>query len=65
MTTPLWLKSAGIQGLLNCLVDKLDAASQQGTSLVRAIKLDAKSFPALFKAEFEETREQQWGQRGG
>lgn len=61
MTAPLWLKSAGIQGLLNCLVDKLDAASQQGISLVRAIKLDAKSFPALFKAEFEETREQQWG----
>lgn len=61
MTTPLWLKSAGIQGLLNHLVDKLDAASQQGTSLVRAIKLDTKSFPALFRAELEEAREQQWG----
>lgn len=61
MTTPLWLKSAGIQGLLNHLVDKLDAASLQGTSLVRAIKLDTKSFPALFRADFEEAREQQWG----
>lgn len=61
MTTPLWLKSAGIQGLLSHLVDKLDAVSQQGTILVRAIKLDAKSFPALFRAEFEEAREQQWG----
>lgn len=60
MKTPLWLKSAGIQGLLNHLVDKLDAASLQGTSLVRAIKLDAKSFPALFRADFEEAREQQW-----
>lgn len=61
MTTPLWLKSAGVQGLLNHLVDKLDAASQQGTSLVRAIKLDTKSFPALFRAELEAAREQQWG----
>lgn len=60
MTTPLWLNSAGIQGLLNHLVDKLDAANLQGTTLARAIRLDVKSFPALFTAEFEETREQLW-----
>lgn len=61
MTAPLWLKSAGVQGLLNYLADKLDAANLQGTRLARAIKLDAKSFPVLFRAQFEETREQQWG----
>lgn len=60
MTEPLWLKDSGVSHLLNFLVDKLDSADVQGKPLVRAIKLDVKSFPALFKALLEEERERQW-----
>lgn len=61
MNEPLWLKANGTLQLLNYIVDKLDAADSQGKSLVRAIKLDGKSFPALYKSGLEEEREQQWG----
>lgn len=61
MTEPLWLKEPGFQKFLHHVVDKLDAADAQGKNLVRAIKLDAKSFPALFMAELEEERERFWG----
>ena len=60
MTEPLWLKDSGVSQLLNFMVDKLDGADAQGKPLARAIKLDAKSFPALFKASLEEERERQW-----
>lgn len=60
MTSPLWLGAAGVQHLLNHIVDKLDAAEAQGKELGRSIKLDARSFPGLFKASYEEEREQQW-----
>lgn len=62
MTSPLWLKEAGVSHLLNFLLDKLDAADVQGRGLVRAIRLDAKSFPALYKATLEEERERLWAQ---
>lgn len=61
MTEPFWLKEPGVLQLLNFLVDKLDGADAQGKALVRAIKLDVKSFPALYKASLEEERERQWG----
>lgn len=61
MSEPLWLKANGTLQLLNYIVDKLDAADAQGKSLVRAIKLDEKSFPALYKSSQEEGREQLWG----
>ncbi|OIR09780.1 hypothetical protein GALL_81860 [mine drainage metagenome] len=61
MNEPLWLKANGTLQLLNYIVDKLDAADSQGKSLVRAIKLDGKSFPALYKSGLEEEREQLWG----
>ena len=61
MTEPLWLTEPGFQKFLHHVVDKLDAADAQGKNLVRAIKLDAKSFSALFKAELEEERERFWG----
>lgn len=61
MTEPLWLRAPGTLQLLNHLVDKLDSAEAQGKSLARSIRLDAKSFPALFKASLEEERERQWG----
>lgn len=60
MTSPLWLGAAGVQHLLNHIVDKLDAAEAQGKELGRSIKLDARSFPGLFRAPYEEEREQQW-----
>lgn len=62
MTAPLWMSEPGVSCLLNFLVDKLDAADAQGKQLVRAIKLDVKSFPALYKASLEEERERQWMQ---
>lgn len=61
MSEPLWLKANGTLQLLNYIVDKLDAADIQGKSLVRAIKLNGKSFPALYKSNLEEEREQLWG----
>lgn len=61
MTEPLWLTEPGFQTFLHHVVDRLDAADAQGKILVRAIKLDAKSFPALFEAELEEERERFWG----
>ena len=60
MTAPLWLGEPGILNLLNFAVDKLDVADAQGKPLVRAIKLDAKSFPALYGASLEEERERLW-----
>lgn len=61
MSTPLWVSQRGVSHLLHFIVDKLDAAQAQGKTLVRTIKLDAKSFPALFHAEFEADKEQYWG----
>lgn len=61
MREPLWLKASGTLQLLNYLVDKLDAADAQGKSLVRAIKLDGRSFPALYNSSLEEEKEQLWG----
>jgi hypothetical protein len=46
--------------LLNFVVDKLDDAQAQGRGLARTLKLDAKSFPALFKAELESDKELHW-----
>ncbi|MDH6644365.1 hypothetical protein P3T32_004238 [Ralstonia sp. GP73] len=60
MTEPRWLRTPGVLQFLNHLVDKFDAAEAQGKALVRAIRLDAKSFPGLFNASLEEEREQQW-----
>lgn len=60
MSAPLWLASKGIQQLLHHVVDKLDGAQVRGKSLERSLRLDAKSFPALYKAEFESEREEQW-----
>lgn len=61
MTAPLWLKHPGIQELLNFLVDRLDKAEAEGKEIGRTLKLDAKSFPALYKAQFETDKEALWG----
>lgn len=62
MSKPLWLGAAPMQALLNHLIDKLDAAQQQEREFVRAVRLDARIFPHLFKAEFEEDKERLWTQ---
>jgi Uncharacterized protein conserved in bacteria C-term(DUF2220) len=61
MSEPLCLKHPGIQALLHALVDRLDQAAAQGKPIVQGIKLNATSFPALFKARFEEERAELWG----
>ncbi|MFZ2406451.1 MAG: hypothetical protein WAW41_15050, partial [Methylobacter sp.] len=47
--------------LLNLLVDKLDKAQTQGRAM-RPLKLDGRTFPALFNAPFEADKENYWSQ---
>jgi hypothetical protein len=60
MTTPLWLSGKDIRHLLNHVVDKLDAAEVQDRPLTRAIRLDGRTFPALYGADFEADKERLW-----
>lgn len=60
MNAPLWLSSSAVHQLLGSVVDKLDAADAQGKALSRAIRLDIKTFPALFGADFEADKERFW-----
>jgi hypothetical protein len=59
MTEPQWLRQPEIVKLLNLLVDKLDKA--QGR-MMRPLKLDGRTFPALFDAEFEADKAYYWSQ---
>lgn len=61
MTEPIWLQNGGVQQFLNLVVDRLDRADADNRSLIRAIRLDRKSFPALYNAEYESEKEQLWG----
>jgi hypothetical protein len=56
-----WIHHPGVQVLLNSLVDRLDRADAEGKPLVRGVKLDSTTFPALFKAKFEAERAELWG----
>lgn len=56
---PPWLCEPGIQFLLNTLVDRLEAAEKKG-SKPQSLKLDSKSYPALFDAEWEGDKEDYW-----
>lgn len=60
MNTPLWLADAGVRQLLNFVVDRLDKAEANERCLSRPIKVDSKSYPALFKAEYESEKERYW-----
>src|SRR5436190_12035321 len=60
MNAPLWLSQREIRQLLDFVVDKLDSAEAQGKALTRALKLDERSFPALFLAAFESDKERYW-----
>ena len=61
MTAPLWLSGKDVCHLLNHVVDKLDTAEAQDKALVRAIRLDERTFPALYRADFEADKERLWG----
>jgi len=56
-----WVNHPGVQALLHSLVDRLDRADAEGKPLTRGIKLDSKTFPALYKAKFEAERAELWG----
>lgn len=60
MSAPLWLADAGVRQLLNSVVDRLDKAEAEERELSRLIKVDSKSYPALFKAEYESDKERYW-----
>lgn len=62
MSAPQWLHQPEIKKLLNLLIDKLDDAEQKGRTMRRPVKLDHRTFPALFNAEFEEHKANHWSQ---
>jgi hypothetical protein len=60
MTTSTWIAQPDVQQLLNLLVDRLEAAELREKPLARPIKLDGRTFPALYHAQFESEREAAW-----
>lgn len=61
MSSPLWLHQPEITKLLNLLVDKLDKVQTTGRAM-QSLKLDGRTFPALFNAEQESDKENYWSQ---
>lgn len=61
MTEPQWLTQPDIVRLLNLLVDKLDKMQTSGKAM-QSLKLDSRTFPALFNATFEADKENYWSQ---
>lgn len=61
MSTPLWLHQPEITKLLNLLVDKLDKVQTTGRAM-QSLKLDGRTFPALFNAGQESDKENYWSQ---
>lgn len=60
MTKPLWLQSAPVQALLGRVVDRLDSAEGRGTEKAQSLALGERSWPALYKAQFESAKEELW-----
>ena len=60
MNDLVWLENTGVRQLLHLIVDRLDRANAKGQTVVRPLRLDEKSFPALYKAEYESDKEQLW-----
>jgi len=61
MSTPLWLHEPEVTKLLNLLVDKLDKVQTTGR-VMQSLKLDGRSFPALFNAAQESDKDNYWSQ---
>lgn len=57
---PLWLQSGPVSELLSLLVDRLDSAEQRGSAKTQSIALDEKTWPALYRAPMESTKEDLW-----
>lgn len=57
---PLWLQSAPVLALLNGLVDRLDSAEQRGSAKAQSVALGERTWPALYKAAMESTKEDLW-----
>ena len=57
---PLWLQSAPVLALLNGLVDRLDSAEQRGSAKAQSVALAERTWPALYKASMESTKEDLW-----
>ena len=62
-TRPLWLESPEVLQLLGLLVDRLDAADLRGTR-PQSVALTEKTWPALYTAAFESSKEALWEQLG-
>jgi hypothetical protein len=60
MTPPLWLSEDKVLAFINKVVDRIDTAEANGTTL-GSIKVDDRTYPALFQALFELDRERYWG----
>lgn len=59
-SAPLWLQSAPVVALLNGLVDRLDSAEQRGSGKAQSVALGERTWPALYKAPLESTKEDLW-----
>lgn len=55
-----WLSHSGVQQLLNMLLDRTERAELAQSGQIRATTLDARTFPALYKAEFDGDRQELW-----
>lgn len=60
MNAPLWLSGKDVRHLLNHVVDKLDVAEAKDKALVRAIRLDERTYPGLYRADLEADKERLW-----
>lgn len=60
MSMPFWLKSPAVQSLLELVVDRLDSAEGRGSERAQSIALGERTWPALYKAPFESTKEEFW-----
>lgn len=57
---PLWVRSPEVQQLLNRLVDSLDGSELRGASKTRSLALSNRTWPALYDASRESTKEHLW-----
>jgi len=57
---PLWLQSAPVVALLDGLVDRLDSAEQRGSTKAQSVALGERTWPGLYKAPMESTKEDLW-----
>ena len=59
-SAPLWLQAGPVRELLDLLVDRLDSAEQRGSAKAQSVALGERTWPALYKASMESTKEDLW-----